>query len=174
MLFEKKQPRIFLLLIVVCSMHSLKGSGQFNWLRPYDTLLVPDQYVCQGLQLTGYAEFGVKQAQGYDLAGNPVNVLQTWNNTQDALAMLNGFDPSSPIGQLNMLIDATDDGIRGHFNVYGKLNVDWAFAFAARYFFWEHLCLSFYMPFFRLQLKDVAWLNQTLNVTPDDMRVENF
>lgn len=163
--------RKIILIIGIFTVKNIFCSGQFNWLRPYDTLLVPDQLVCSGLQLTGYAEFGVQNATGYDIFGNPVNVLQIWNGDQDALAMLNGFDPDSTIGQRNIAIDALDDCIRGHFCVTGDLQQKWAFALAARYFFWENLCLSFYLPFYHLQLKNVCWRNLTQELTADDIRV---
>lgn len=170
--FRNAKLRKIILIIGIFTIKNSVCSGQFNWLRPYDTLLVPDQLVCSGLQLTGYAEFGVKDATGYDVFGNPVNVLQIWNCNQDALSMLDGFDANSNIGQKNIIIDATNDGVRGHFAVTGDLQQKWAFALAARYFFWENLCLSFYLPFYHLQLKNVCWRDLTQDVTADDIRVK--
>lgn len=148
------------------------ASGQFNWLRPYDTLLIPDQYICKGFQFNTYTEFGVDHATGYNLRGNPVNALQLWSDRQDALAMLSGFPIDSAIGQKNIEIDAFDNGTRGNFCVTGNLNLDWAFALSSRYYFRENLCLSFYLPFYSMQLRNVQWKDLTQEVTAEDIRVK--
>lgn len=149
--------------------------GQFNWLRPYDTLLRPDQKICKGMQLNFYGEFGVKKATGYDLGGNPAcNVLQILSPTQDALAMLDGFPADSPISILNAEINATDNGVRGHFDTTGNLNMNWTFAVTGRYFFWENFCLSAYLPFYGLSLTNVDWVDQTQDLTAQDLTVKEL
>lgn len=172
MIARTRNYKIIIFSLLLITQRLLDASGQFNWLRPYDTLIVPDQKICEGLQLTAYAEFGVKNATGYNLAGQPTNVLTIWDCTQDALAMLEGFPADSAIGQKLLEIDATDNGIRGNFQVSGDLKLDWAFALSARYFFWESLCLSAYLPFYGMQLKDVYWKNLTQNDNDQDMRVK--
>lgn len=165
-----------LIFIISCLHHSyISPLGQFNWLRPYDTLLIPDQTVCKGLQFNTYAEFGVKKAEGYNFCGEPTStVMQIWGQTQDALSMLDGFPANSKIGQLNALINAPDDGIRGHFLVDGDLRMNWTFAMSARYFFWQHFSLSAYVPFYGLELKSVCWQDQTQENNADDLRVKEF
>lgn len=154
------------------SLQPAFGLGQFNWLRPYDTLLIPDQYICKGFQLNTYAEFGISKATGYTPNGNPVNVLQIWNDRQDALAMLSGFPADSAIGQKNIEIDAFDNGTRGNFCVTGNLDLDWTFAFSTRYYFKENLCLAFYLPFYGMKLHNVHWQDLTQDITAEDLRVK--
>ncbi len=169
MKFKKNYTPLFFTTILIFSVHTISSLGQFNWLRPYDPLIVPDVEVCSGFQAIAYAEFGVKNATGYNLKGDPTNPLKIWDDTQDALAMLFGFDQSSPEGKLLLQIDASDIPPRGHLNVCGDLKQDWAFALGARYFFWDHLYISAYIPFFGLKLDDVTWCD----LTPDDGDFEN-
>ncbi|MCL5875667.1 MAG: hypothetical protein M1114_04295 [Candidatus Dependentiae bacterium] len=169
----KKQLLFSVFLLLVCN-RAVNALGQFNWLRPYDTLLRPDQKICQGLQLNTYAEFGVKNATGYNLFREPTNVLQIFNKTQNALAMLNGFAPNSSISILNTQINATDNGTRGHFVVTGDLKMDWAFALSSRYFFWENFCFSLYLPFYGLKLTNVTWKDETSDQTAEDLRVKEL
>ena len=174
MIRYKKQLSFFLITLLLTKSGSLSGLGQFNWLRPYDTLLRPDQKMCDGMQLNFYGEFGVKKATGYNLAGQPGNVLQILSPTQDALAMLDGFPANSPICILNAEIDATDNGTRGHLTMTGNLYMDWTFAVTGRYFFWENFCLSAYLPFYGLKLTNVKWVDQTQDVTAEDLRVQEL
>lgn len=173
-MFTNKIITTVCVIISLCITPTISASGQFNWLRPYDTLLVPDQYVCKGLQLTTYVEFGVKDATGFNVNGDPTNVLTIWDCNQDALAMLNGFPADSIIGQKNIEVDAFDNGVRGHFDVCGKLYQNWALALSARYFFWENLCLGLYLPFYSLELKSNPWQDLTQDNTAEDLRVKEL
>lgn len=163
----------YALLVLIAGSSSLDviASGQFNWLRPYDTLLVPDQKLCSGFQLFTISEIGVARATGYNCSGNQVDVLQIWDSKQDALAMLNGFPPSSPIGKKNIELSAVDNGTRGNFIVNGDLELQFAVSINGRYFFWENFALGIYMPFYGVQLSNVTWNDLTQDITPDDVRV---
>lgn len=169
-----KQVCYIIAIILLASSKSLFPLGQFNWLRPYDTLLRPDQKICEGMQLNFYGEFGVKPGTGYDLCSQPVNPLQILSPTQDALAMLNGFPADSPITELSDLINATDDGIRGNFVTTGKFNMNWTFAITGRYFFHENICLSAYLPFYGVSLTNVNWNDLTQDVSAEDVTVKEL
>lgn len=175
MIAYKKQLSILCLFLCLLRSNLVHGLGQFNWLRPYDTLLRPDHKMSEGMQLNFYGEFGVKKATGYNVLGQPVcNVLQILSQTQDAIAMLDGFPTNSNIAILNDKINAVDDGTRGHLRFTGDLYMNWTFAITGRYFFGENLCLSAYLPFYGLSLKHVRWQDQTEDNSLEDLRVKEF
>lgn len=169
-----KKQLLFIITLLLIHNDTLNALGQWNWLRPYDTLLRPDQKMCQGMQLNGYAEFGVKNATGYNMFSQPTNVLQIFNCTQNALAMLNGFPANNPISVLNAEINATDNGTRGHFSVTGDLKMDWTFALTSRYFFFENFCFAAYLPFYGVKLTNVNWVDQTADQTAEDVTVKEL
>ena len=145
-----------------------------NLLIPYDTLIRPDYDARHRFQIAVFAEGGFKRAKGFDCEGDRVDVLRIWQPEQNALAMLEGFAPTSAIGQLLTRLDANDDGVRGHFTVNGQLDLDFSFALATRFFFADTWSLNVYLPVYKMQLKDVVWKDQTKNVTEADRRVKTL
>lgn len=150
-MISKKTFSIVLLLFFCTSTQAM------NFLRPYDTLIAPEVYDDSLFQITFYGEGGVDNARSFARNGSQTNVLQIYSSTQNAITMLDGFDPLSPIGQKRIAIDTTDFNSRGIFCVDGELNVDWAGAFSAYWFFLPHIYVSAYLPFFKMELKDVCW-----------------
>lgn len=145
-----------------------------NILRPYDTLIRPYYDSDFPFQIALYGETGFGNTRAFDECGRINNVLKIWNCDQNSLKMLEGFDVTSAKGQLLIKLDANDDGIRGHFNVCGDLELNAAIAFAFRYFFYDNWSISTYLPAYSMQLKNVIWQDQTKNITAADMRVKQL
>lgn len=158
-----------LLALVVC--HSMDA---MNLLRPYDPLVRPDPYTKKNVGVFVWGEAGLKHAQGFNCDGRISNVLQIWNERQDALTMLNGFDACSDVGQLRILVDATDDCVRGNFKVQGDLELLYGGAAGLQYYFYPGIWAGFYVPFFSQKLSNVFWQDLTQDVTVADARVRQF
>ncbi len=144
-----------------------------NLLRPWDTLLRPEYDHTRRVQTMAFLE-GDLNAKGYNEDGDRVNVMRIWNNNQDALAMLKGFPATSDIGQLLTQLSATDDGVRGHFDVCGSLSVSPTAAFGVRCFFLNDWSIDFYLPVMKMSLKNVTWTDKTKNVNAQDARVKQL
>ncbi len=142
-------------------------------LRPYEQMVEPE------FQKDFCWQFSILPEVGFDTVafnenGACVNPLQIWNPTQDALKMLEGFDPLSAIGQLRTKIGANDDGVRGHFIVNGDFKYHGGVGFSARKGFPYNLCLGVHMPVYSLALQNVQWINETQNISADDARVRQY
>ena len=145
-----------------------------NQLRPFDPLLNLKHHDGKRFSFGIFAEGGIMSARGFNSHSHNAGPLRIWNEQQDALAMLNGFDALTPQGQLRIQLDAPDDGVRGHFKLCGKMEEPFAVAFALRYFFHPHISIGAYLPVYSLKLTDVVWQNQTLDITASDMRVRQY
>lgn len=162
---------VFIMVALHSFTASLMSMFPTNMFRTWDINLRPPIWHNTKLQWTNWAEIGYK-TRGYNAAGNEVNVLQTWNDTQDALAMLKGFDDSSDIAQfLNDLGNPEDDGIRGHFKVTGNFKAR-GFGLALRYHAPHHITINFNVPFYDMSLRNVVFADQTRDFTSADVIVK--
>ena len=78
-----KKSYIFIILIALI-FYPLQAFFPINFFRPWDINLRPPKWCGAPLQLTGYYEGGVR-SNGYNAQNHTVNVLQIWNDNQDAL-----------------------------------------------------------------------------------------
>lgn len=157
-------------LFLVNSVGSMHG---MYIMRPYEQMLRPEMRADYSMQLVLVPEHGFGQT-GFDEDGDRINVLKLWHKDQNALKMLEGADPLSPIGQRRILIGANDDGMRGHFEVTGDLDYRFGLAFSGRIGFCHGLSVSAYLPYYSLKLAQVVWREKTLNLTADDARVKHY
>ncbi len=157
----------FLFLINIFSLHAM------NIIRPYEVLLAPYHIPGKRFQLASWSEYGFA-TEVYPYGEYQANSLMLWNPTQDSLAMLKGFSPESNAGRLLTTLDAQDDGVRGHFIPHGNLKVIYSGAIGARLFFGEGWSISSYLPILSMRLSDVCYIDQTRNVTDDDVRVREL
>jgi len=141
---------IFLLGMAECAA--------MNIIKPYDVYLRPPVREDKHFQLFGWAEYGL-EARGWDVCGDRVNPLRIWNKDQNGIAMLNGCDPQTAIGQLRARL-GDDDGCRGHFCVDGDLKPIGA-TIAARYVFPYSISLGLYLPVYSMKLENVVWRDLT-------------
>lgn len=144
-----------------------------NLLRPYDSLIRPMYSNNYPWQTSVWAEFGISD-KGYNYDNHSVNALRIWHDDQNALAMLNGFDVDSTIGQKRVAIDASDDGVRGHFCVDGDLKNRFSGMLGLRSFFKNTWSLSAYLPLYAMELDNVCFIDQTKDVSAEDVRVKEL
>jgi hypothetical protein len=172
-MIQKKNFKLLFLLAVVACVQNMHARFATNLLIPFDSLTRPP-FRLDGSRyhLDFFAEHGFNM-RGYDICGACVPITQVNFVTQDALAMLDGFDPNTAIGQLaiNLRADgAVNDGIRGHYTVCGDMNfnggsIDWRVNFARNY------SISAYLPFYQMAFKNVQWNNLTEDITSGDHSV---
>lgn len=167
-----KKNTVLKIFITLCAVH-ISGVYGMNLLHPYDVLIRPPFTGSHTWQLAAYGEGGVG-SRAFNTDGDCVDVLRIWNEQQDALSMLDGFDPDSAIGQLRTQLDANDNGTRGHVLFNGDFDVKYAFALSARALFYENFSLALYLPFYSMQLERVCWTDLTEGKDDADVRVKEF
>lgn len=160
------------LLMVVCCFLSVTASAM-NVLRPYKVLLQPSYPADWTLQLDIRNESGFSM-RGYDCQGNKVRPFNIWSCDQNTLTMLDGVPADSPIGQLRTLIDAHDDGTRGHVIPCGKLQITDALYTSLRYVCGYGLSAGLYLPFYTMRLRDMCWIDRTQDKNAEDARVRQY
>lgn len=164
--------KYYLRHLVCCLVLVSSYSFGMNILRPYDVMIRPPLKKGSTIQTAFMAEHEFNN-HGYNACGDRVNVLKIWNCDQDALKMLEGFDAASPQGLLAIQLradGANDDRVRGHFTVTGDLHTD-SFAFTSHYNFLDAWFFTVYLPLYNMTLKNVQWVNETLNVSAGDQSV---
>jgi hypothetical protein len=144
-----------------------------NLLRPYDSLIRPMYNNDYRWQISVWADTGISD-KAFNGDNCRVNALRVWNADQNALAMLNGFSPDSPISKKLLALDADDDGTRGHFLVCGDLKNKFSGMFAFRGFFRDTWSISFYLPLYAMELTNVCWVDQTKHENDEDARVHEL
>lgn len=159
------------LLLLLCMMQTIVLHSM-NAVRPYQILLRPPKQHNSWMQFYTSGQFGYK-SRAFGEHGE-VNPLQLYQMNQNGLAMLDGFDSATPIGQKRVRIDASDDGIRGHFTPCADFNVEAAMQFGLRFFMPHYLSLAFYLPYYHMSLRDVFWRNCTQNISVQDARVNAY
>lgn len=162
-----------LLVFVVGAVFSSTTVEAMNLLQPYDTLLRPPYERHKRYHFNMFLEGGFG-AKSFDCDGQVASSLQIWQCQQDALAMLKGFDPSSPISILDNQINANDDGTRGHFAVRGNVDLNFSAAFDARFFFLNDWWISLLLPVYHMELKDFRLIDQTEDNSDADLRVKSL
>ena len=167
--------RYLLVSALLLGVSEVMALAPFNMFRPFDPNFFPNHWSDQKVQFMPILSWGASHPHGRTGAGDTVNVLQTLFPTQDALAMLKGFPPTSQQAQLGQLINIdNDDGVRGHFVVTGNLKARFAGSFTGWYYWdnglWAGLCL----PIMSLKIDNVTWVDQTQNVTLDDALTHQY
>lgn len=160
-------------VLLLCFLFSAAGTYAMNFLQPFEPLLRPDYNSARQFQFYTFIEGGFDEVT-FNPDGTSVNVLQIYQNEQDALAMLDGFPAESCIGQKRIAVDADDDGVRGHFKVCGDLRMRASFSFNFRWFFTDAFSVGFYFPFYSMALKDVSWRDLTQDLNEQDFRVKEL
>lgn len=164
---------IRLLVYFFCCVVSATSLYSMNLVRPYQILLRPPKHPGSWFQLYTIGQFGFG-AKAFGQDGDEVNPLQIYQCRQNAITMLNGFDPCTEIGQKRIRVDADDTCERGQLEPCGAFQVDAAWRFGARFFFEHHLSLAFYLPYYNMKLKDVCWQDLTGNVSAQDARTHCY
>ncbi len=167
----KKLFKFLFIFILFNFNHAIKAIFPINFFRAFDINFRTERWKDEKYEGYIIPEFAF-DAKGRNNHSNEVNILQIWNCTQDALAMVRGFDPNSDIGRFALqLNDVTDDGTRGHFLPSAKLNV-FDVSFTPKFYLPHDFSIYLYIPFFSMQLKDVCFKDLTEDVLFIDQEVK--
>lgn len=159
-----------LLTVLIFTPLALQAAPFFarNTVRPYDRLLWPDGQEPGSWQLMMYADdcFHEKGVQCDHT--KTCDVLQIYDCNQNTLAMIRGFESTTPVGQLaTRLNTVSDDGTRGHVVPYGAFHMA-EFGIGAQYWLIHDLYVGLYVPFIHMKLDNVSWCDCTKQVNEQD------
>lgn len=162
-----------IIIFLLCALLVYTGIGAMNVSHLTDAYLRPNFNLNDCFEVAFMVERGIS-TKSYDECGCVSSPLRIWNCEQDALKMLQGFPADSKIGKLSTLINAADDGVRGHFQVGGCLDLLYNITGAARWHFSDDFIFGVYVPVRSMRLQNVVWKNLTLNLTDQDARVRTY
>jgi hypothetical protein len=121
----------------------------------------------QGLRFQAYQD-GFKECE------KSQNALQLWQNTQDGLSMIRGFDSSTPIGQFAARLNMVGgDKKRAHFRPYGSFKSD-ALFFTARCRLPYDFSVICTVPLYTMSLGAVSWQSLSEHSGIEDELVDIF
>jgi hypothetical protein len=154
-----------------------------NIFQAYDiNLYRPNRWAKTSIDLNVTDEFSVKtvgRTAKDELYNSPkkgikTNVLQLWQEKQNALAMLEGFGPSSDLTLLaqRLAVD-TADGCRGQFIFCGNLEVRANMLFLGRWYLPYGFIAALYLPVRALKL-GVHFEDLTKDLTAEDVLTKNL
>src|SRR5689334_17804312 len=95
----KKLFKFLFIFILLNFNYVIQAVFPINFFREFDINFRTERWKDEKYEGYIIPEFAF-DAKGRNEHSNEVNILQIWNCTQDALAMLRGFDPDSDIGRL--------------------------------------------------------------------------
>ncbi|MBD3272777.1 hypothetical protein GF385_00300 [Candidatus Dependentiae bacterium] len=172
--------RLFFFILILTN--SLSGFAPTNFYRPYDiNWRLPD---CKDKKF----RLGVNFEYGdtnkcRDSGENRTGVLRLYNQTESSLGMLLGAEQGSDIYNLaNLLLPAyspaTDDGVRGRFEIDGKYTQA-SINFEGRYklpieTIPGNFELYLHVPFKYMQVSNVVWRDLTKDVLNADLDVHQY
>jgi len=175
-----------LILIIATLLYASTAEAFFpiNYFRPWDVENVVKPYRSKGawLDVACLSEFGLSTVGRTSCEvlcepskdGQEVNVLHVWQDEQDGLAMLKGFNPSSAIGALGQQLNIDDDnGIRGHFKFCGDLDIKSNVIFSSRFYLKHNFIAGIYIPFVSLSLT-TTYQDLTQMVTEEDFLTKSL
>ncbi len=166
--------RVIGLLILMTYVGNLQAIiGAMYGSHIYDIAFRPIYYHDKTWAFGVLAERGVS-TKAYNEFNCVSSALRIWSPDQNALKMLYGFPTDSAEGQLLASLDAADNGVRGHFCVNGNLNMLYNVELAGRYHFCQDFFLGAYLPIRGMELSNVCWADQTLNIEDQDRRVKTL
>lgn len=137
----------------VASVHTM------NLVQPYYAFMKPRYRPDTAFQWGVYAEKGF-HFKGYGHDGCSSDPLGIWQHKQNALAMLQGFDSTSPQGTLlSMLQD--DQPACSLLCFKGALKHDFSVGFSGRYYMSHDFSIGAYLPVYKVSLDCPAWSAET-------------
>lgn len=161
-------------ILLVLALYSQQTIAIFNLnlFRAYDINLRPPIWCGEYFQWTSWAEAAYK-IRAFNANGNEVNPGQIYTDRQNALAMLQGFGPSSPMTRFleDILNNPENNNLRGTFIVNGDFKAQ-GFGFATRFHLPHNFTLGVHVPFYNMQFSDITFTDQTSAVTPEDALIK--
>lgn len=181
--------KILKLAILLLLSAELKAIPPINIFRPSDRLLIPLIPLGSSFQLTlGYeGSFSTKAFQDdcdnyHKIPGTPIgdsekcNALQIFQDQQNFLAGLKGFESTCSIGQLSQFFNINDEnGLQGLFVPSGCFKVPLNLLISARYYMKYSLSLALHLQVLSMELTDVKWRRIGINEDGNlDSNIINF
>ncbi|KKP36043.1 MAG: hypothetical protein UR26_C0001G0087 [candidate division TM6 bacterium GW2011_GWF2_32_72] len=172
-MLKQKKLKISLLVFATLFVVDTFSVFQFNLFKPYDINLRPAVWKNTKWQVSLTGEFGLKTV-GYG-EEEKSGILQIWQECQDCLAMLKGFDPCTKAAQLAQKINVDDDdGIRGHVVPKAHLDLNYNMSAALRYHFPKDFTLDFFLPIMSMKMSNLEFCDKTKDVTFDDVETKRL
>lgn len=161
--------KIFLVITLLLPVAAVSAYFPVNLFRVDDKHLHPEYIPGRCAQFSFSAEGAIRIEGRND--EEPANILQIWQPKQDAFSMVQGFAPTSTIGQLLTSLQGagvTGAGNQGKFTVTGDLSL-FKGIFALRYQLPHNLVIGLHLPLYHTKLCNVNWLELTGEVTAADL-----
>lgn len=163
MTFKKS---IFFILLAFSGSALHTGMPHFNLYNPYDCVVTPSRALLNDSQVTCAYEYAFRgrsyqaelsERENSNSFRKRADILQLYQNEQDALAALKGDIFTTVRSQLAQKFNINDDdGTLGLFIPCGRMDIS-NIMLSARYAFHDNFSLSLHLPVILMQLKDVSW-----------------
>lgn len=99
-----------------------------------------------------------------------VNVLQIWQDAQNAVGMLYGLDPQSPGGScLQLFNQSGNNGVIGRFTPTADLKIPYNILISARYYTCYNLIFGIFLPVLSAELSNVCFAPCGSQFFPDNV-----
>ncbi|MCL4379917.1 hypothetical protein M1466_00280 [Candidatus Dependentiae bacterium] len=145
-----------LLICLLIAGTALRAEFPLNTIRFYDVRYWAYEHECKAFDFGTYA-MDWYDIKGMNCAKQHVGALQLWNCTENALAMVRGFDPATQQGQIAaQLSNVPDDGIFGRYAVNGNLRVR-EFGFGLQWHLPHDFLIGIYVPFVDASMQNITW-----------------
>jgi hypothetical protein len=159
------------LFVLIFTVFECCGIYPINFFYPDDHPFKLQRQDDRDWQFSIYGESSLK-VNGRDSCSNKTNVLQIYNENQDALAMIRGFAPDSEIGKFSQKFNnIADDLVRGHICLNADASYKAIFPIF-RYYAPCNFTISVTVPFYWAHLKNITCCDLTENKTFGDMLVQ--
>lgn len=161
------------LLLFFAIIFSQEELGAMNLLQPYAVLERPFGALSTRFRIESSVQAGT-YTRNFDCNGFPTNPLTIWHQDQNALKMLEGFAADSPITALRTMINATDNGTRGHLDILGTFDVNFYGTISAYASLFCNWTLSAHLPIYQMQLSNIHIADKTTGNDMESVRVRNL
>lgn len=165
-----KNKIVYLGILCLFFIEKIHGIFPINLFSPWDINLRPPLWCNTSFQFTAYDETGLK-TRGVNADSKQVNVMQLWQPTQDALAMIQSLPANNPLRII--LQNVQDDGVRGHFSVTGKLKANASVGFSGRYHAPYGISITGYLPLYAMKLQNITFTDLTKENDAEDFLVRD-
>ena len=166
--------KVTLLVVGILNAYQIGATiTPLGMLVPYNLAIVPEaQY--KTWQFTALGQ-GAYTVQGFNEKGDKVNALQTFEATQNALALFQGHAAESSFVQIlngfAMGPGGTLSPNAGLYSVTGDYS-SWGITFEACYALGYGITVQAYLPYWSVSLKNVNWVYQNTPATFADANIE--
>jgi hypothetical protein len=166
---------------ILLSAHIISAMAPINIFKPTDKFLLPTRWPGTLFQATVAYEnaFRIRgfQADDDDLrtfTERQSNILQIYQCKQNGIAMLKGFAPNCPTGQIAQSFATTDDdGTQGLFIPTGHFKIPVNLMFGLRTHITPTFTFGLFLPYYVMELSRVKWTPDNTDIV-NQMSVDQF